>query len=326
MRRTSVLGLPLLAFASIAAAGPPTARFNHFERNEPQTFTLAVPQGAFFEVHVVDTCDRFEVSYIAAKTAEPDRTRGIPATNVPWDCVTEATPRVVRVPHDPVFGGYIFTLKSPLKPTRMLKPKSSIDRADVEKRYAAEIAAGKTSDQALGAVGEVRLIADVSFIVVVEQAGWDIDFSGGFTTSWLTDPEFALEKRTIEGVEKQVAVRDRSAESTVKLGFGGFINVYHAVFPHVALSFGLGINTGSNVSFFVGPSWRIGNKANLTLGWNWGAVKRLPNGVEEEHPVTDANALNTLPTRNAGRFFVGISYSFLSPGDAFFKKPLAPAP
>ncbi len=121
-----------------------------------------------------------------------------------------------------------------------------------------------------------------------------------------------------------IAVRDRDAEDDQALGFAGFIHMNHRRWKNWApLSFGLGIGEESKLSFFLGTSWELYDKAYLTGGWNWASVDRLPSGQQLNQPLTDPNALSNLDSRIDSDFFIAVSYTFL--GDrAPFKKPFAP--
>lgn len=137
--------------------------------------------------------------------------------------------------------------------------------------------------------------------------------------------------RPTDGQATHAAVRTRSG-----LGLAGLIHLNYAKLPSLAISLGIGINETSEASYFLGPSWRLGGKGFITVGVNYGPVDTRPSGVRvspdprdpevetgDLFPVSDANILNNLGSKSKGALFASFSYTFLSPGEAFFTKKFA---
>lgn len=59
-----------------------------------------------------------------------------------------------------------------------------------------------------------------------------------------------------------------------------------------AVSFGLGLSSDNEVSYFSGPSWRLGTNGYVTFGVNWREVSRLPNGQALNAPSTREDTLS----------------------------------
>jgi hypothetical protein len=191
--------------------------------------------------------------------------------------------------------------------------------------YFVHIRRNPASDGKVKVDGQEHTLNDATLTVFVKTMQWSYEFAGAFTISDLTDPVFALKDPAVPDPNKpneQIVVRDRGAEDESSLGIAAFIHVFHERWPHAALTFGLGISEGSETSYFLGPSWKIGDKAALTLGYVWGSTARLPSGVSVGDRVDDSNLLNNLGTRVDNAVFLGLSYSFIDPGDRF-RKPFA---
>jgi hypothetical protein len=302
---TAVLALGLAGPGTALAqeTGPPVIVFDHFKTNDNRTFDVDVEAGSFFRVKIVKTCPKnFEYSYIGIEPGERVQARG-------GDKCTATGSKTLVIPHEARFRGYLVEI-APTNGLEWLAP-SGDSNCDANPSPCKKVK---------------KLLLTIS----VNSPGWTYEMSGGGVVSQLTNPVFALETRPVEGEgggEEMFVVRNHEAEDDAALGFAGFVHVFHAKHPRVAGTFGLGLNEGNEeLSFFIGPSWRLGGKGYLTAGWNWGPVQRLPNGLSFDRPVTDTNLLSNLPTRTDGKFFFGFSFSFLSPGKDFFKKPFASPP
>lgn len=164
---------------------------------------------------------------------------------------------------------------------------------------------------------------EATLILHFERDGWSFQVAGGFTITNLTDPKFALEERDGESI----LVRDRGAEDKQRLGIAALSHIYHLKHPNWAGTFGLGINQDNKTSYFTGISYRFGNTAALTLGYNWASVTERPAGVKLGQAVP-ANTLSNLGSKTDGDFFLAISLSFLGADNAVnaFKKPFEPLP
>lgn len=166
-------------------------------------------------------------------------------------------------------------------------------------------------------------LSEVELVISVDTQQWDLDFAGAFTASELSDPVYSLQTRNEGDEEATFIVRDREAEDDFKLGIGAFVHLFHTRRPWAALTFGLGINEDNKTTYFIGPSWRWGDKGALTAGVALGSIARLPAGAQENAPTTDTNVLGQLGTRTVPRFFVGFSYAFISDIRSRFEKPFA---
>jgi hypothetical protein len=303
-----VAGCLLVSSAVTAqvAVNPP---FDHYGTNENRTYSVKVRPGEFFEVTIDNTCakqffdiESFGVIAAVPAPAIPTARRG--QTN---DCVASAAgapPRTIQVPHLPQYGGYVVSIK-PADGLQFIKSNAASNCSQANPP------------------ADCKPAKEILLFVSVGRRGYDYDISGAFTISDLTDPVYSLQEESNGETPIVVVERDQAAEDDFRLGFAGFINLFHQKFPSFAGTFGLGISEGSEVNFFLGPSWRLGGKAYLTAGWNWGSVRRLPSGVSEGDVVSNANLLTELPTRTDSALFVAVSYIFLSPGEAFLKKPFA---
>lgn len=152
----------------------------------------------------------------------------------------------------------------------------------------------------------------VTLIVNVESPPtWNLAFAGGFTGSDLTDPVFALQKQTDNaGVETDVIVEQKDDEDEARLGLGAFLHLFHERKPQWAWSFGIGVQERGATSYYLGPTYRFGDKGALTAGVVWAAIDRLPGGARVGSPPPDTNTLSNLASKIDEGFFVAMSYSF----------------
>lgn len=175
-----------------------------------------------------------------------------------------------------------------------------------------------------------------SWEISVEPYEWSLALTGAFTVDGLTDPVFFLEPATRPGApgepdrEGFTAGQDRGKEDDFTLGLASMIHLFHSnpafarVFfddvSWVPVSFGIAVaGEDSAAKYFVGTSLKAGSKFYLTVGAAFGPVHRLPNGVDGNSFLTDANALNSLPSRRVVRPFLALSYSFIDVSPSRFK-------
>ena len=118
---------------------------------------------------------------------------------------------------------------------------------------------------------------DITLIIAVNNQQFQYEFAGAFSISSLTDPQYATDKVTADGKDTLVVIRDEEAEDERRLGLGAYIHVFHDKLPWAAATFGLGIASDNKVTYFVGPSVRLGKAMAVTVGPVWGAVTRLPD-------------------------------------------------
>ena len=169
--------------------------------------------------------------------------------------------------------------------------------------------------------GATVRLRPVNLIVNVESSPtWNLAFAGAFTGSDLTDPVFALQKRTDNaGVETDVIVEQKDDEDEARLGLGAFLHLFHERKPQWAWSFGIGVQEQGATSYYVGPTYRFGDKGALTGGLVWAAVDRLPGGARVDAPPPDANTLSNLGSKIEQGIFFAMSYSFADLKDFFGK-------
>lgn len=199
-----------------------------------------------------------------------------------------SNPKVISIVHEALYGGYIVY---------------------------AEPVQGTTPER-----GSARIT------ISVHTRHWQVGFGGGFTLNGLTQPAWALtpvDPATTPSsytVTAEPSRRDRvgrSVASFVHLSRTGRDNA----FVRPALTFGLGVEPDRTGDYYLGLSLLAGDQAALTFGAVFGSEQTLPAGRRVGDVVTDANALSTLGSRRVGRFFFGLSYSFLGGSKEDFQKP-----
>lgn len=179
----------------------------------------------------------------------------------------------------------------------------------------------KSNCSQAGVTGLVVRGEDNPWVIPVRTHGWTVGFGGGFTFDGLTDPSYALveAERTVDG-ETQMGfevIRQPERDDDYSLGAAAMVHVFHTDQQRwkgwAPLTFGLAVNDGSDVRYFLGTSWRFSDQAFLTAGVAVGGRERLPPGLDlgDNNFTTDANKLNDLDTRTDASWFVGVSYSFL---------------
>lgn len=139
--------------------------------------------------------------------------------------------------------------------------------------------------------------------------GWDMSLTGGFVTSGLTDPVYAL--GTVSGRPTRVVVRETNQESSVALGIAMFAEIFHDRANWIApLALGLGLRSDGRAQVYLGSALRLGTHASVTGGVGIGPVATLPAGLSEGSSVADTNQLLNLPTRTKASWFIGVTYTF----------------
>jgi len=183
--------------------------------------------------------------------------------------------------HDAAYGGYI--VRATKKPT------------------------GQSSCPVSGPAREDR-----TWIIRTEETGWHTDVNVGLLGSALVEPEYFLD--TDDGGNTVIA-RDEGKEDDLTLGFTSFATVFHDRHPMWGGSLGIGI-ADNNLSVALGPTLRLGQRAAITAGYNWGQVKTLTNGLNIGDPFTGENL--TTDTSLQGDWFVAITIKGFT--DVFAKK------
>jgi hypothetical protein len=283
---------PIMGIHALGADDP-QVEFNH-ANPAWLIYTIEVSDRETITILIKNTLpDHFsyEVAGLPVSTSESLTRTTFRINNVDTPMVTDKT---IPLIHDKRYGGYIVRIKS----NTGNAVKATID--------------GKTQIE----------LKDQTFVIAVKENQWNIDFAGAFTINSLTDPVFYLQSKDENGESTQVVVEDSKAQDSVRLGVGAFIHLYHDRLPYLAASFGLGVNQGNRVTYYLGPSWRFSGKAALTTGVALGSINRLPAGVTTGSLIADPNALNNLPTRIDEGWFFSISYGFLGSKEPF-QKPIA---
>jgi hypothetical protein len=181
------------------------------------------------------------------------------------------------------------------------------------------------------------------WLIHVATDGWDLAFSGAFTTDKLTDPNYTLvpgtkPSPTAGGTPTSGFIVTKNEGDQYRLGSAAMVHLYHtdpdplgrAGITWAPISFGLGVGDASHVRYYVGSGVRFDKKLFLTAGAVFGSRKSLPAGLTNGAFTTDQNALSTMGSHTARAMFFSISYSFVGVGpDAFkasFTAPSSTAP
>ena len=182
-----------------------------------------------------------------------------------------------------------------------------------------------------------RLMSEQNWPISVKTLGWSLAFAGAFVGDDLTDPVFFLEpgKNPSDSTQQGFLVRAKpEAEDEYELGTAAMIHLVHTDPERgrirslgdtkwAPVSFGLGINQGSDVRYLLGTSLQFGDQLYLSVGKVFGSRERLPDALLGPSAFTaDSNALANLPTHTSDGWFLGVSYSFLgtSARSAFSQK------
>ncbi|HZP49108.1 MAG TPA: hypothetical protein VFB07_11260 [Vicinamibacterales bacterium] len=157
-------------------------------------------------------------------------------------------------------------------------------------------------------------IAVVCALLLVGSApafadGWDMSLTGGFVTSGLVDPVYAL--GTVPGRPTRVVVRETDRESSAALGVAMFAEIFHDRARWIApIAIGLGLRSDARATVYMGSALRLGPHASVASGVAIGPVAALPVGLSEGSAVADTNQLVNLGTRTKASWFAGVTYTF----------------
>lgn len=276
---------------------------------------IQVAQGQQLTIKVLNTfpeCFDYNFEPVLAPTTQAQRSARVKAAQP-----LKAEDVTFNINHDRQFGSYKITITA----KDLSKDPSLKDQCDALPQKAQ------------------------TYVVTITTYGWSVGFAGAFTADRLTDPVFSLrpgKQVTGEGANQMTTdgffvEKNKSAEDSARLGAAAMVHLFHSDPERFSwkrfsvnwapLSFGLGVDNGSQAHYFLGTSVKFGDQAFLTAGYVFGPRKRLPDGVHDF--TTDQNALSSLPTKNSSAFFVGISYTFISVTRDTFQnafKQNAPAP
>ncbi len=284
-----LLGLWLALGTPVAAQGDPgTIVFDHLATNASRSYSIHLAAGDPITVNIENT-DPTQFDYRIAGIEVSETPPAVPGPAAAGDTALETVTLEER--YDSKYGAYLV-----------------------------EIARKSGASGQITVGGQPKQLNSVTLVINVEQLTWNLEFAGAFTGTNLADPVFSLQAETSEGEEVQIVISEPDKEDEATLGLGAFIHVYHQRRPSFAGTFGIGIQSDSDASYFLGGTWRFSDKAALTAGAVWAPVDRLPAGVRLGDAVSDANTLSNLGSKIEQGWFVGISYTFLNVRD-FFQKP-----
>jgi hypothetical protein len=284
-----VLLISMRAAAALPADTPPPAtkdvHFDHLKEGGDLAFTRNLSDGEKFTVFVDNTCpDVFSYEVHGIMRAAED------TSGAGQKAGKKLESKSLPVVHDAKYGGYIVTI------TRTAETNPCEGAEKLKSR---------------------------TLVISTPLLEWDLAFSGGFTVSSLSSPQYYLRPHPTETGKKQVQ-EDTGAKDAVNLGIASFVHLYHHRWPGLAGVFGLGIRDGNKTEYYLGGGLRFSDKATFNGGLVFGPVSRLPTGVDTTKGVTDDNVLTNLPTRIAKGVFFGISYSFINVRDKL-QQPFAGA-
>ena len=169
-----------------------------------------------------------------------------------------------------------------------------------------------------GTYGDVADLKRVQFFVYVNETGWRTEFAGGFAASRVVNHKYA--------VVNNMVMENKSGEDSANLGLDAFVHLSNPEWggAHWAVSFGLGVNSGSDLSLFFGPSWRLGGLGFVTAGVNFARVDTLPNGQSLGQAPVSTSVLANLGKRTESGVFLSWSYPFLGSAKDALSKPFSP--
>lgn len=159
----------------------------------------------------------------------------------------------------------------------------------------------------------------------VRTYGWALGFAGSFTRSELTNPVYSLKEVGSSEDDMQSptmfeVIEMPELEDEFELGAGAMIHLFHSD-PNAnrllrywaPISFGLSLENGDDLRYFLGTSLRFHDDFFVTAGIAYGNVDRLPNGLDlaDNRFTTDSNALQTLGRKSESAVFFSVSYKFL---------------
>ena len=124
--------------------------------------------------------------------------------------------KVIPVVHDAKYGGYYVTIE-------------------------------RTVTGVAGCEGGEKLERH-TLMIFTPQQDWDLSFSGAFTVSSLSNPQYFLQPHPNDATKKQVQ-EDTGKSDAVNLGIGAFVHLFHQRLPWVAGAFGLGIREAVHGGF-----------------------------------------------------------------------------
>jgi len=335
-----------------------TVEYDHFDLSHkgPEYRTVHVSPGQFIEVAIKNLDERFTISWEPLHSApnqpESKEESRVPASfraddlgnkvanieallkaadTFPYEGHSSSTKAVI--PHTPGNAGYVVTisgtqrwayrLKSGTSSEILLGPddaakcenwlKSTKDLPEDDRKAALR--------ESLATIVEVRHLLPVLLVLrVPERIGWQVDMAGALIATNLADEQYAAVP-TGPGATTTVLRREQDREDKGSAGLAAFIHAYNrgSKTEWLALSAGIGMGTGSDLTFFAGPSVRLGDVAAISIGAAWGQIRGRPRGLRVGDPVTDPNVVQEPPMRRALGAYLAFTYAFLKPPDSAIK-------
>ena len=291
----STLSLYVSLAAAQAGSQTPQVQFNHLTQNADLYYEINLAHGDELIIEVQQTHPPSFAYEIRAAVFVPPTSTATAATTV---AEADLETQLLRHTHDRRNGGYYVEIASDNPP--------EIDRAD----------------------SSTTRLRSVQLLISVTTNEWEHEFAGAYTVSAFRDPVYFVETSEVTGGASPdtapagtVIAEDTDARDLVRLGVGAFTHLYNTRRPRVAWTFGLGTADGKRVTYYLGLSYRLGNRGAITGGLALGPLARLPDGVVTGSTVTDANLLSNLSTRVTARGFMAVSYSFLNSSADRLRKP-----
>lgn len=324
MRHLLILAGGLLS--PIAYAATNVVEVDHSIIGGKIAYTDAEP-GDVIKVVVKNTCDEYKETAVGLEkynkesaekasivAAEPSACTDAMIAALPTSKYCVSTTKTFLIPHEGEYSGYRVELSGP-----DLKKTVRVSRDAIEEKCESLTKNGSYDASKIGDyLSELPQapISDASFVLVANDSPWQTNFSGGVAISEVTDPRYYID------AESRIAI-SRSAEDSQDLVFAAFAHVANRncivrgwSCNNVALTAGLGTDSGQTIDYFLGMSYRLGS-AFVTLGGHWGQIDRLRSGVAVGDTVGGDSALTAdvisdtnLSSRTDWSGFLSVSWTF----------------
>jgi hypothetical protein len=241
-----------------------------------------------------------------------------------------SSPTKAMIPHTPGNAGYVVSVTGKQRwAYRLMSREAEVKLLGTEEaaRCARWLKSteGFSADDRQGALREsLATIVDVQdlrpmllVLRIPERMGWQVDMAGALIATNLADEQYAAVP-TGPGATTTVLRREQDREDSGSAGLAAFIHAYNrgSKSEWLALSAGIGMSTGSDLTLFAGPSIRLGDVAAISIGAAWGRIRGRPRGLRVGDLVTDSNVVQEPPMRRAAGAYVAFTYAFLKPPDS----------
>lgn len=278
--------LALLPLAAQAQTSPVVLVYDHASVNRDMELRVSLRPGDRFQVEVLHTCPSF-FDYSVNRITKV------------------ATPRMGVGPD-----------------TRLELEPMTLDPVVHEAQYAAyEVEISKST----GGTPCVKPLNEVTLRVVVETLDWRFVQSAALAMTWGKQPRYFAQAQAVgEGEAAQFkVVRDQGEEDPGRFEIATLTHI----FPP-GRQFGVAVGFGAEqnqLQYYLGGSFdptRGSHLFNISAGFVWASMARLPDGIRENDIISDAAKLNNLPTKRRVRLFFAVTASFFQSGQG---KATAPA-